>query len=201
MVRNNQEHYFSRRPASKLKERKIQTFLRKKELIFYTGSSVFSPKKIDLGSKLLIEKSQVKESDAVLDLGCGYGAVGITIAKTFPKTKVIMSDVNERAVMFAKKNIKENKVKAKAIKSDCFDKIQEKFDVILLNPPQTAGKKLCFKMIEEAKKHLNKEGSLQLVARHQKGGKSLQKKMEEVFGNVKAIAKKSGYRIYFSQSS
>ena len=81
------------------------------------------------------------------------------------------------------------------------EKINENFDIILLNPPQTAGKKLCFKLIEDAKSHLLQNGSLQLVARHNKGGKELSKKMLEVFGNVKDIAKSSGYRIYISKNS
>jgi 16S rRNA G1207 methylase RsmC len=61
-----------------------------------------------------------------------------------------------------------------------------------------AGRKICYKIIEEAKKHLKKNGTLQLVARHQKGGKMLEKKMQEAFGNVEAIAKKSGFRVYLS---
>ena len=93
---------------------------------------------------------------------------------------------------------REYKVDAKVVQSDAFENIDENFDVILLNPPQTAGKKLCFKMIEEAKEHLKKGGSLQLVARHQKGGKTLQKKMEEVFGNSEVLSRQSGFRVYMS---
>jgi 16S rRNA (guanine1207-N2)-methyltransferase len=73
------------------------------------------------------------------------------------------------------------------------------FDTILLNPPQTAGKKLCFELIEESKAHLKKDGLLQLVARHNKGGKDLSKKMLEVFGNVEPTAKEAGFRVYVSK--
>ena len=200
MVQDNQtEHYFTKTPTSRLKERKIISVLRGKELTFFTGSGVFSIERIDPGTRLLIEKSRITEGQSILDLGCGYGAVGVALAKAIRKLKVLMADINERAVMLAKKNIKINEVKAKVIQSDIFENIKEKFDVILLNPPQTAGKKICFRMIEESKEHLNKGGSLQLVARHQKGGRSLQAKMEEVFGNVKVIARGSGYRIYYSE--
>ena len=193
------EHYYTKSPTSKLRERKIYTVLRGNELVFHTGSGVFSPDRIDLGTRLLIEKSIVKRDQKILDFGCGYGALGIALSKAIPDLKTTMSDINERAVMLAKKNIEENKIKAKAIQSDIFENVKGKFDVILLNPPQTAGKKICFRMIEESKNHLNKNGSLQMVARHQKGGKSFQTKMEETFGNVKVIARGSGYRIYYSE--
>lgn len=195
------EHYYTKKPESRFKQREIKTKLRGKNFKFYTGSSTFSPKRIDTGTRILIENAKVKSGEKVLDLGCGYGAVGIAIAKTISKVNIVMADVNERAVMLAKKNVKENEVEAKAIQSDVFERIKEKFDVLLLNPPQTAGRKICFKMIEEAKEHLNKGGNLQLVARHQKGGKTLQMKMEEVFDNVDVLAKKSGFRVYISYNS
>ena len=123
------------------------------------------------------------------------------MAKVFPKAKIVMSDINERAIFLTQKNIRQNKIQnATAIQSDGFENIKETFDVILLNPPQTAGKEICFKLIRESKDHLNKNGTLQLVARHQKGGKSLSEYMKVVFGNVKEIAKNKGYRIYVSMN-
>ena len=92
-----------------------------------------------------------------------------------------------------------HKLKATIIQSDGFENIKNEFDTILLNPPQTTGKQLCFKLIEDSKKHLKNKGYLQIVARHNKGGIELSKKMLEVFNNVKDIAKASGYRIYISQ--
>ena len=78
-------------------------------------------------------------------------------------------------------------------------KIADKFDTILVNPPQTAGKDICFQIIDEAKNHLNNNGLLQLVARHNKGGSVLEKHMKEIFGNVEQIVKGSGYRVYISK--
>jgi len=99
-------------------------------------------------------------------------------------------------------NVKAHKLdNVEVIVSDKFKKIEGKFDTILVNPPQTAGKQLCFEMIEKSKEFLKKTGTLQLVARHNKGGKTLSLKMQEVFGNVKDIAKKSGYRVYLTQHS
>jgi len=78
-------------------------------------------------------------------------------------------------------------------------KTKDKFDIILSNPPQSAGKKLCFEIIEKAPLFLKLRGSLQLVARHKKGGKDLSKKMQEIFGNVETLGRKSGYHIYYSE--
>ncbi|MBS3175997.1 class I SAM-dependent methyltransferase [Candidatus Woesearchaeota archaeon] len=195
-------HYFSKQQETPLHEKKVRVTLRGHLLHFTTGSGVFSKTKIDDGSFLLIEKSDIPETVTnILDLGCGYGPVGIAMAKVFPKAKIVMSDINERAIFLTQKNIRQNKIQnATAIQSDGFENIKETFDVILLNPPQTAGKEICFKLIRESKDHLNKNGTLQLVARHQKGGKSLSEYMKVVFGNVKEIAKNKGYRIYVSMN-
>lgn len=191
-------HYYSEHQKSQLRLGKINVFLRGNELEFYTGSGVFSPKRIDLGTKLLIESCIIKPDWKILDFGCGYGAVGIAIAKAFP-VKVVMSDINKRAVKFCLKNIKLNKIKAEVKQGNLFEKKTKQFDTILVNPPQKAGKELCFSIIEESFNYLKINGLLQLVARHNKGGKSLEEKMKIVFGNVKVIARKSGYRVYISE--
>ena len=194
------EHYFTKQPKSELKTNKLKARLRNKEIEFYTASGLFSTKKVDKGSELLIDKCIIKNNWNILDLGCGYGIIGIALLKTNPTLKLTFSDVNERAIQITKMNLKLNRLNGNAIQSNRFEKIQEKFDTILLNPPQTAGKETCFKMIEESEQHLNENGLLQLVARHNKGGKDLSKKMKETFGNVKETAKGAGYRIYISEN-
>ncbi len=195
------EHYYSEKQTSKLRIKKINTNLRKNNLKFYTASGVFSIGKIDKGTKLLIEKSIIKPNYKILDLGCGYGPIGISIAKAFPSTQILMTDINQRAIKLAKNNVKLNNITNIEIKqSNLYNNIKEKFNTILTNPPQTAGKETCFKLIEQAKDHLKKDGLLQLVARHNKGGKELEKKMKEIFGNVKDIAKQAGYRVYVSRN-
>ena len=112
----------------------------------------------------------------------------------------VVSDVNLRAIGLAIKNVKRNNIKnAEVLESDLFENIKDKFSTILCNPPQTAGKKVCFDIIEQSKDHLLKNGLLQIVARHNKGGKMLSEKMEEVFGNVEVLGIKSGYRVYYSK--
>ena len=195
------EHYFTEKPKSELRERTIHAFLRGNALEFQTASSMFSPDRIDLGTELLVNECRIEDGWRVLDLGCGYGPVGIAIAKAFSRAIVVMTDVNERAVAFAKKNAKKNGISATAFQGDGYAAVKDMFfNTILLNPPQTAGKKVCFSMIEEAKLHLLKDGFLQVVARHRKGGRTLSEKMNEVFGNVEVLGIQSGYRIYASQN-
>tara|TARA_Y100000310_G_scaffold324935_1_gene387579 strand:- start:1183 stop:1770 length:588 start_codon:yes stop_codon:yes gene_type:complete len=191
------EHYYSRNQTSPLNLREINVVISGKAYTFFTGSGVFSKKKLDFGTKVLTSNMQVKEGDEVLDLGCGIGIVG-RVAATKTSKKVVLSDVNSRAVKLARMNTK-NLKQCNVVRGDLYESVEgEKFDVILVNPPQTAGKKVCHAMIEGAKEHLKKGGSLQLVARHNKGGESLSKHMEKVFGNMHTIVKQGGYRVYVS---
>ncbi|MEM2131584.1 MAG: methyltransferase [Candidatus Woesearchaeota archaeon] len=206
-------HYFSEKQDSKLILKKINIKTKKISFDLYTSNGVFSKEHLDKGTELLLNEAILKDNCSVLDLGCGIGVVGIYVKLLYPNTNVLMSDINERAVYLARKNIELHKLEKnnlvnkdikrkkniEARKSDIFSNIKENFDIILLNPPQTAGKEICFKMIEESFLHLNKNGLFQLVARHKKGGLTLSKKMLEVFGNLKVIAQKSGFKIYLSE--
>lgn len=192
------EHYYSKQQKSVLNIKKIRQKIKAVEFEFYTSSGVFSKGKVDKGTLVLAENILIDKNSKVLDIGCGIGLLGIVAAKIF-NANVVMSDINTRAVMLAKRNIQLNNVKAEIYQCNLFEQIvQNDFDVILSNPPQTAGKELCFQLIQQSKNYLKNNGSLQLVARHNKGGKTLSKKMEEVFGNVKIIAKKAGYWVYLS---
>ena len=190
------EHYYSENPKSELKIKKINQNIKGIKFEFYTSSGIFSKDKIDRGTLVLAENMVVKKNSKVLDAGCGMGVLGIAAAKLFG-ADIFMTDINKRAVMLANKNIELNNVKAEVFQGNLYEKIKDNdFDVIISNPPQTAGKELCFKLIGESKNHLKENGSLQIVARHNKGGKTLGKKMEDVFGNVKIIGRKSGYSVY-----
>ena len=192
-------HYYSTIQTTEFNPSKIKARLRTKEFEFYTASGVFSIKRIDKGTELLINKCIIEKDWEVLDLGCGYGPVGIVIAKT-TNADVTLVDVNKRAIKLSKMNSKLNEVKITLKSGNLYAPIKDKkFDTILTNPPYSAGRKICYQIIEEAKDHLKKNGLLQLVARHKKGGKTLSNKMEEVFGNVEELAKGAGYRIYVSK--
>lgn len=191
------EHYFSETQSSNPILKKINIQLKNLYIELYSSRGIFSKNRIDRGTKLMIENAKIKGS--VLDLGCGFGVVGICIKKLYPKSKVTLTDINERAIELANINAKELNLDINVVKSNIFENMNEKFAVILLNPPQSAGKEICFKMIKESFSHLNKSGFFELVARHNKGGRTYSKYMQEIFGNVKDIAKGGGYRVYLSK--
>ena len=193
------EHYFSKRPEARYEPFHFKTDLFGHEMKIHSASSIFSSRGLDFGTRLLIENCEVPEKADVLDLGCGYGIVGVSLKKIKPGINVTMLDINERATTFAAKNCKESGVDCNVIHSDLFQNpevAEKKFDIILTNPPFSAGKQVCIEFIKQSYEHIKKGGSLQLVAPHNKGGASLKKVMIEVFGSVDELVKKSGYRVY-----
>jgi len=190
-------HYYSEKQESEFNVSKITEILRKQEYEFFTSSGVFSKKKVDFGTRVLVNNMVLNKKDRILDLGCGIGIVG-KVASPLVK-EVVMTDVNKRAVKLAKMNTKELR-NVKVVQGDMYENVEGKFDVILLNPPQAAGKKVCFEMIKRAKEFLVEKGNLQVVARHNKGGETLSKYMEEVYGNMETIVKQGGYRVYLSKA-
>jgi 16S rRNA G1207 methylase RsmC len=196
------EHYFTERPQSEFRKERFEVDILDQKIIVNSGSGIFSLKEIDFGTELLIKNSKIPKNDAeLLDMGCGYGIVGIALKKQYPHLNVTMSDINDRAIKLSRQNCDENDAECMVIKSDIFSNPElqsKKFDVILTNPPFSAGKAVCIEIIKQSKEHLNKDGLFQLVAPHNKGGESLKKIMLEVFGNVGELCKKRGYRVYIS---
>ena len=148
-------------------------------LEFYSDLGMFSKDKIDLGSKSLLETylKDGKKNSRVLDVGCGYGFLGISIAKIMDSS-VDMVDVNNRAIHLCEMNIKNNKVNAKVFVSDTYDKINNKYDVIISNPPIRAGKKIYLKIINDAFNYLNVGGELWFVMRTNHGVKTVVKSLK-----------------------
>lgn len=200
---DNPEHYFTRNPKSRLKTTEVAFSFRNHSLTFLCASGVFSSTEIDDATQLLLEAAEIQPNTNILDLGCGIGVIGISIKKAEPTCNVTLSDVNKRALKVSKENAEKNKVTVDVIESDCYtafaEKEQKEFDLIITNPPHHAGRELVYKMITEAPQYLKKGGFLQLVAKHNKGGKMLQKKMEEVFGNAEIITRQSGFCVYRSK--
>jgi 16S rRNA (guanine1207-N2)-methyltransferase len=203
MIKKNQsaEHYFAELPKSEAKFGLIRTSLRGKSFEFLTASSVFSKKRIDLGTRLLIEAMVLPETGTVLDVGCGYGAVGIAAAAFNSRLCVIMTDVNMRAVRLAKQNIKINKLTNVEVRCGYLYKPVEEltFNCILSNPPVSAGMETVKTIIKEAPKIMANKATFQMVIRSKIGGKTLSSVFNETFGNFTVLARKSGYRVLITE--
>ena len=197
----SQNHYFTAHPKSKLKFGVIHTHLRGRPFEFLTSSGVFSKKRVDSGTRLLIESMVLPEKGSVLDVGCGYGSVGIAAAAFNPDLRVVMVDVNERAVWLARKNVEVNDVSnAEVRRGDLYEPIKDStFNCVLSNPPVSAGMETVKAIIVEAPKHMTDKALFQMVVRSKIGGKRLRTLLESAFGNVEVLARKSGYRVFISE--
>ncbi len=193
------EHYYVENPKSELKvKRAVFKLKNNRTYHFQTPSGVFSFGGIDKATRILIEHAVIS-GNRLLDLGCGYGAIGIVLKGEYPDLEVFMSDVNSRAVEFARINAKNNNVEVIIKHGAFFDPWQnETFDVILMNPPMAAGKRVVLRLIGESFEHLNEKGSLQIVAYHNKGGSYIRRAMMDIFRNVEDLYKEGGVRIYRS---
>lgn len=164
---------------------------------FYTNDGVFSKRDFDFGSYLLIKSALgLGTFSTVIDMGCGYGPIGIIYSKFNNDAKVYMYDVNLRALDLARKNMILNNVSnAFAFESYLFEKVEVKADLILTNPPIRAGKSVIFKLYEDAYKHLNENGILLVVIQRKQGAPSTMEKLKSIYNNVEVIEKKGGYWI------
>ena len=191
------EHYFAALPKSEAKLGIICTTLRGKSFEFLTAASVFSKKRVDPGTRLLIEAMTLPETGAVLDVGCGYGAVGIAAAASNPRLHVVLTDVNARAVWLARQNVEKNKVQNAEVRYGYLYEPVEglAFNCVLSNPPVSAGMETVKAIITEAPKAMAHEAIFQMVIRSKIGAKTLPSVFNETFGNCRVLARKSGYRV------
>ena len=192
------EHYFSESPTSPEERGLIRTKLRGFDFEFETSSGVFSHKRVDSGTRLLVESMTLPERGRVLDLGCGIGVVGIVVARLNQVLEVWMTDVNSRAVSLAESNTKRNSVKATVRQGSLYEPVGGvKFDLIITNPPMSAGIDAVVKpMIEGALKHLVANGVFQLVVQSNKGGRTLSGIIDEIFGNIEVTSRGGGFRVF-----
>ena len=190
------EHYYTNNPTSKSEERLITYKIKDKLLRFISDNGVFSKGHIDIATNFMLNillNEDIKGK--VLDLGCGYGAIGITLSKFFD-IKLTMLDINERALNLARKNCKQNKIENVAIiESDGMEKVKEKFNIIITNPPIRAGKAVIYKMYEDAYNHLEDGGCFYLVINKKHGAPSTKEYLTTFFGNCEILDKKSGFNV------
>lgn len=191
-------HYYTENPdlAHDLEQWSFE--LRGKTFQFLTDSGVFSRNTVDFGSRVLLdafEWANIPEGK-LLDVGCGYGPIGLTLASISGRA-VEMIDVNQRAVALAQENAKKNRVENVDIHtSNIYADVHEKeYAAIISNPPIRAGKKVVHEILSEAHPRLLVGGTLTVVIQKKQGAPSAEKKMAEVFGNVEIVAKEKGYYI------
>ena len=175
---------------------RLQTDYRGHALVLDTDSGVFSRTEIDKGSRALLDALPERFAGDVLDMGCGYGALGICFGKASPGCRLTMADINERAVLLAKANARANGVTADVLLSDGFAALAgRRFDLIVINPPIRAGKPVIYRMFQDAATALRDTGALMLVIRKQQGAPSAVVQLRSRFGGVEVLEKKGGYWI------
>ncbi len=198
------KHYWNSEIDESFKPTKINVFYGGKEYSFLTSEAVFSKGRGDYGSLLLISSSLDFIPDThskVLDLGCGYGMIGLIIASLKPMTEVEMTDVSKRAIALSNLNISDYSLsdRVHAHVRDGFSESSEMYDFIICNPPIRTGKANVHKMLTDAREHLRTGGSLFVVIKKKHGAPSAQKLLKEVYGNCKVINRDKGYYILHSK--
>ena len=193
------KQYFQENKCLAADEVQIRLTKFEHEFIFFSRRGLFSYNEIDVNSLILIENIP-KIEGKLLDLGCGFGAIGIVLAKINPLICLTGCDINRIAIEMAKKNAALNGVKAKYIFSDCFDGVDGFFDAIVLNPPIHAGKEVMFKMFKQAKQHLAQNGAFYIVIQKKHGAVSSLRFLQENYEYCEIVYKKKGVYVVESRS-
>jgi 16S rRNA (guanine1207-N2)-methyltransferase len=190
-------HYFNDDPNVPHDEKVLEDTFFDVPFSFLTDAGVFSRSKVDQGSRILIETVEVRDKDRILiDMGCGYGAIGLVLAKLHGNLICHLYDVNERALGLARKNISRNGIEnADASVSDLFEHAVGNADIIVTNPPIRAGKDTVFRLYEGAKDRLSDDGVLWVVIRKQQGAPSSVSKLRTLFQDVDVRNRSKGYWI------
>jgi 16S rRNA (guanine1207-N2)-methyltransferase len=194
------EHYYSQRPTTAADRQVLDAELRGFRFQLTSDAGVFSKGGVDYGSRVLIEHMEIPAAARILDVGCGYGPIGLTAAKLAPEGHAVLIDINERAVELARLNAEANGItNVSFAQSDRLAAVEgQRFDVILTNPPIRAGKAVVHRIFEEAKESLLPGGALWIVIQRKQGAPSARARLEELFGEhaVDEIGKDKGYRIF-----
>jgi 16S rRNA (guanine1207-N2)-methyltransferase len=192
------DQYFSERPRSP-SARVEQRFLYRGELLsFVVDRGVFASHGLDPGTALLIEHLGLHRTDLVLDLGCGWGAVGVAAARAARDGRVVLTEVNRRAARLARLNLERNHVENAEVRvGDLFAPVAgDRFDVIATNPPYRAGRPLILRLLHEAADHLRPAGRLLVVGKGTQGIRFYQARLEAEWpGPVAVLGRGSGYRV------
>lgn len=186
--------YYAENPDAAHDIHELRVDLLGEKMTFLTDAGVFSKKMVDFGSQLLLKCLEVNQGETVLDVGCGYGPLGLSLAKAYG-VQATMVDINNRALDLARQNAERNKVEAMIFQSNIYEQVEGKFDHVISNPPIRAGKQVVHEIIENSKDFLETGGDLTIVIQKKQGAPSAKSKMEDVFGNCEVVKKDKGYYI------
>ena len=189
-------HYYTDNKDLDSNRKEFEYYFDNEVFRFTTDNGVFSKKSVDYGSYILVKSIYQKNlGSSLLDLGSGYGPIGIILKRFNPELEVEMVDVNSRAVELCKLNNSNNSTDIKVHLCDDIERLDHKFDTIVLNPPIRAGKAVIYSLYDKSKKMLNEHGHLYIVIRKAQGAASSIKKLETLFTTVRIIARDSGYLV------
>ena len=188
------DHYYTREPQSESRPVECEYDYRGERMRFVTDAGVFSKGEVDTGTRLLLEALPEEMQGDILDLGCGWGVIGISIARKWPEARVTMADVNLRALELSRENVKRNGAAVECIESDGMAALTGRaFDAVITNPPIRAGKQVIYQMFADAAKSLKPGGALYLVIRKQQGAESCIKYLKTLFEEVEKLDKSGGF--------
>lgn len=192
------EHYFSHQPKSPRRLALLRATLRGAAWTFEAAGGVFARRGLDPGTRLLIETMRVGRADRVLDLGCGYGPIGLVAARLAPRGGAWLVDANVRAARLALANGVRNRVpNVRVFVGDAGSAVRSgSMDVVVTNPPIRAGRRVVRAFIDDAWRVLRAGGRFYLVARTAQGARTLARLIGERFGAVREVALAHGYRVY-----
>ena len=188
------EHYYTANPTAAHDERRIEVEIFGRTLAFTTDAGVFSRDGLDRGTEVLL-KALPPLTGRVLDLGCGWGAVGAALGAANPALEIVMTDVNRRAAELARRNLAANGLRAEVLEGDGFEAVTGRFDAIITNPPIRAGKAVVYGLFERARDFLAPGGALYAVIRKQQGAPSALKFLQEKYDRAEIIDRSSGFHV------
>ena len=187
-------HYYTNNKDLASNRREFTYYFDNETFRFTTDNGVFSKSNVDYGSYILLQTIyKLDLGNSLLDLGSGYGPIGIILKRFHPNTMVEMVEVNSRAIELAILNCQLNKTDINVYQCEDITKLDHKFDTIVLNPPIRTGKAVIYDLYEKSKMMLNDNGHLYIVIRKAQGANSSIKKLGTLFNDVKVINKESGY--------
>ena len=190
--------YFAENPDAEHDIHELKVQLLGQKMTFLTDAGVFSKKMIDYGSQALLKCLDFHKQESVLDVGCGYGTLGLTLVKA-KEVEATLVDINQRALDLARQNAERNQVLATIFQSNIYQNVEGRFHHIISNPPIRAGKQVVHEVIAGSYAHLLDGGDLTIVIQKKQGAPSAKAKMEDVFGNCEILKKDKGYYILRSR--